>query len=128
MADVAYLVPDLLFSSKIRETANRLGLRAQSARDPDGLLAAARGARLVVVDLRSPRALEALGRLASDEEARHISSVGFVDHELTEVMDQARQAGCGKVMAKGQFTAKLPELLAALAPSAPAAPGGDAPR
>ena len=119
MPDVVYLVQDMLFTSKIREAAKSVGLTVQSTRDPAALVAAAAtGARLVVVDLRLPAALEALDALAASGPAAAIPSVGFIDHERTDVMDAARARGCGQVMAKGQFANALPKLLAALAPSA----------
>jgi len=117
MAAVVYLVKDLLFTSKIREAAHHLGIDVTSARDPDGLVAAARDARLVIVDLRLPDALDALGRVAADPVAARVPSVGFVDHELTDTMDAARARGCGRVMAKGEFANALPRLLGELAPA-----------
>jgi hypothetical protein len=117
MADVVYLVQDMLFSSKIRETAKPMGLTWQGVRDPTALAAAAAaGAKLVIVDLRLPTALDALSALAADPAAAAVPSVGFVDHERTEVMDAARDRGCGQVMAKGQFSTALPRLLAPLVP------------
>jgi hypothetical protein len=115
MADVVYLVRDLLFSSKIRASATQLGLAAQGAPDPAALVrAAAAGARLVIVDLRLDRALEALDALAADPALAAIPSVGFIDHEKVEVMDAARARGCTRVMAKGQFANQLPALLGEL--------------
>jgi len=111
MAQVAYLVQDLLFTSKIREAAHHLGVDVQSARNPEALVLAARQARLVIVDLRLVEALEALDRLAADPEAARAPSVGFVDHERTDVMQEARARGCGRVMAKGEFASGLPALL-----------------
>ena len=117
MADVVYLVQDMLFSSKIRETAKPLGLTVQGLRDPTALVAAAAaGAKLVIVDLRVPVALDALAALAADPAASAVPSIGFIDHELTDVMDAARGRGCGQVMAKGQFSTSLPRLLAQLVP------------
>lgn len=119
MADVAYLIQDMLFSSKIRETAKPLGLTAQGARDVAGLLTAARtGARLVVLDLRLPVAFDALGALAGDPALAGLPKVGFIDHELIDVMERARAAGCEQVMTKGQFANGLPRLLATLTPAA----------
>jgi hypothetical protein len=114
MADVVTLIQDMLFSSKVRETAKGLGTSVQSTRDPAALVIAAREAKLVIIDLRLPSALEALDALAADPTARTIPSVGFIDHEKIDVMDQARARGCGQVMAKGQFATALPKLLAAL--------------
>ena len=112
MADVVYLVRDMLFSSKIREAAAQLGLKAQGAPDPAALArAAAGGARLVILDLRLDRALEALDALAADSALAAIPTVGFIDHEKVEVMDAARARGCTQVMAKGQFSNQLPAIL-----------------
>jgi hypothetical protein len=111
MADVAYFIRDMLFSSKLREAAAHAGLVAQGASDPAGFARAAAGARLAIVDLRLDRALEALGALAADAALAGIPSVGFVDHERVDVMDAARAAGCGQVLTKGQFAKALPGLL-----------------
>ena len=117
MADVVYLVRDMLFSSKIRESAAQLGLKAQGAPDPAALARAAAGAKLVIVDLRLDRALEALDVLAADPALAALPRVGFIDHERTEVMDAARAKGCTQVLAKGQFANRLPALLAEIATS-----------
>ena len=117
MADVVYLVQDMLFTSKIREVAKQVGVTLQASRDPAALVAAATGgAKLVILDLRLPAALEALAALAADPAARAVPSVGFIDHEKTDVMDAATAAGCGQVMAKGQFANALPRLLGGLLP------------
>jgi hypothetical protein len=111
MRPVVYLVRDLLFVSKIRETADQLGVPVAPARDPESLRDAARAARLVILDLRRPDALRALELLAADPEAARVPSVGFIDHERIDVMDAARAKGCRTVLAKGRFTAELPALL-----------------
>jgi DNA-binding NarL/FixJ family response regulator len=118
MADIVYLVQDMLFTSKIRETAKSFGLSVQSGRDPAALVqgAGTNDAKLVIVDLRLPLALEALSALAADPTASRVPSVGFIDHEKTDVMDAATARGCGQVMAKGQFANALPRLLGALVP------------
>jgi hypothetical protein len=110
MADVVYLINDMLFSSKLREVAKQVGVTFQATRDPAAFGAAAREAKLAVVDLRLPSALDALAA-ARGTSAR---TVGFVEHERTDVMDAARAQGCADVMAKGQFANALPKLLQAL--------------
>ena len=120
MADVVYLIQDMLFSSKLRETAKQSAVSVQAAREPAAWAEAARAAKLAIVDLRLPRAMEALDALAGDAGVRLI--VGFIDHEKTDVMEAARARGCGEVMAKGQFANALPKLLARIAgPPPPAA-------
>ena len=117
MADVVYLVQDMLFASKIREVAKQVGLTIQSTRDAAAIVtAAAAGAKLVIVDLRLPVALDALAALAADPSAREVPSVAFIDHEKTDVMDAATSRGCAQVMAKGQFANALPRLLGGLVP------------
>ncbi len=111
MADIATLIQDMLFSSKVREAAKASGLTVQSARDPAAFAAAARDAKLAIVDLRLPvadAALQALQALSPRPR-----TVGFVEHERTDVMEAARAQGA-EVMAKGQFANTLPRLLASL--------------
>jgi hypothetical protein len=120
MADVVYFARDMVFTSKIREVARQVGVSVAPVREPGGLPAAAAGARLVILDLRLPEAMDALGALAADPACASVVSVGFVDHEKIEVMDAARARGCGQVLTKGQFAQRLPKLLEeALAAPAP---------
>ncbi len=112
---LVYVVRDLLFVSKIREVAEALGVSATGVRDVETLPAAARGARLVVLDLGLPQAMRALERLAADPATKDVPTVGFVGHERVDVMETARALGCRDVMAKGEFATKLPALLRELA-------------
>jgi hypothetical protein len=111
VAAVVYLVSDLVFSARIRDAGERLGVEVTGARDAATLAALARDARLVIVDLRRPDALAALEGLAADPGTAAAPSVGFVDHERTDVMEAARARGCGRVMAKGEFATGLSALL-----------------
>jgi DNA-binding NarL/FixJ family response regulator len=113
MADVVTLIQDMLFSSKVREAAKATGATVQSTRDIPALVAAARDAKLVIVDLRLPTALAALDALAAA--TTPATTVGFIDHEKTDVMAEASAKGCTHVMAKGQFANALPKLLSAIA-------------
>ena len=63
MADVVYLIQDMLFTSKVREAAKPAALRCRPRATRRRFVAAARGAKLVIVDLRLPAALEALEAL-----------------------------------------------------------------
>jgi hypothetical protein len=108
MAKVVYLVQDLLFVSKIRETARQVGVEAESVQDPAELPRAAKTAQLVIVDLRRPDALSILDTLP-----REVPKIGFIDHERIDVMDAARERSC-RPYAKGKFSTELPHLLASL--------------
>jgi hypothetical protein len=105
MAAVVYLVSDLLFTSKIRETATQLGLDVQAVRAAGEVASATAEARFFLVDLRRPDALAAL-----EAAAPAAKKIGFVDHERTDVMDAARARGC-VALAKGKFSSELPRLL-----------------
>ncbi len=111
MAAVVYLVRDLLFTAKIREAADHLGVEVTRADDPQALHAAAKSARLVLIDLRLPEALRAIELLAQDPATANVHSVGFIDHERLDVMEAAKTTGAREVMAKGQFSSSLPALL-----------------
>jgi hypothetical protein len=108
MAQVIYLCTDLLFTSKIREVARQVGATVEGVRDAAQLKAAAQAARLVIVDLRRPDALEALDGLPAG-----VQAVGFIDHEREDVMEAARARGC-RALAKGKFATELPLLVGTL--------------
>ena len=112
MADVVYLIHDMMFSSKVREVAKQIGVTVAAAREPAAWAAAAREAKLAIVDLRLPTAIAALVALAAEPGSAR--TVGFVEHERTDVMELARSKGCADVMAKGQFANALPKLFGAL--------------
>ena len=38
--------------------------------------------------------------------------VGFVRHEMSELIDAARQAGCDQVLSRNAFSKNLPQILA----------------
>ena len=119
MAKVAYLCTDLLFTSKIRETAQALGHETEASRDVQSLAAAAREARLVIIDLRRPDALRALTHLRAEAATANVPAIGFCDHERTDLMESAHKAGCSLVLAKGKFSSDLRRLLSDEALSAP---------
>jgi hypothetical protein len=108
------MISDMLFSSKLREAAKATGVTVQAAREPAAWAAAATEAKLAIVDLRMPTALAALDALGVAAPPQNLRTVGFIDHERVEVMDEARAKGCTDVMAKGQFANALPKLLAGL--------------
>jgi len=105
---IVYWVQDLLFTSKIRETARVKGLAVEAARDLAQLVAAAPKASVMILDLRRPGALEAIGAIKAASAT--VKIVGFVDHEAVDMFEQARALGC-QTLAKGKFSSDLPNLL-----------------
>jgi CheY-like chemotaxis protein len=113
-------VEDLLFRSKISETASQLGVEASFPRNPRKLLEAVRESPydLLILDLNSARfkPLSLLQTLKSDESARNVKIVGFLSHVQKDLAVAAREAGCDRVVARSAFTRDLPEILAGRSP------------
>jgi CheY-like chemotaxis protein len=108
-------VPDLLFASKIGETARQLGVAvefASSARDV--LERTSASPALVILDLGAA-ALEPIGLIASlkADPLRRARVVGFVNHERSDLIEQARQAGCDEILTRGAFAKGLAGILTA---------------
>jgi PleD family two-component response regulator len=109
-------VEDLLFRSKISETASSLGIEAAFPRNPRRLLDALRDSPpdLLVLDLNSARfePLTLLRDVRSEEATRDIPTVGFLSHVQKDLAIAAREAGCDRVVARSAFTKDLPRILA----------------
>ena len=113
-------VEDLLFRSKISETASQLGVEASFPRNPRKLLEAARESPpdLIVLDLNSARfePLTLVRTIKSEEVTRDVSTVGFLSHVQKDLAIAAREAGCDRVVARSAFTKNLPEILGGTTP------------
>ena len=113
-------VEDLLFKSKISETASQLGIEAAFPRSPKKLLDALQESPpdLLVLDLNSARfePLALLRDVRSDEATRDVSTVGFLSHVQKDLAVAAREAGCDRVVARSTFTRDLPKILAGRTP------------
>jgi CheY-like chemotaxis protein len=109
-------VEDILFRSKISETASSLGIEATFPRNPRRLLEAMHGSPpdLLVLDLNSARfePLALLQSIKSDDASRDVRTVGFLSHVQKDLAVAAREAGCDRVLARSAFTKELPQLLA----------------
>ena len=110
-------VDDLLFSSKIRAAAKQVGAELTFARTPEDIVANARALEpsLIVFDLNSVKvdALGAIELLKADPALASIPTIGFVSHVHTALIEAARQAGIGEVMARSAFASQLGAILAA---------------
>jgi PleD family two-component response regulator len=113
-------VEDLLFKSKISETASTLGIEAAFPRNPRKLLEALRESPpdLLILDLNSARfePLMLLKNVRSDDATRDVSTVGFLSHVQKDLAVAAREAGCDRVVARSAFTRDLPRILAGRTP------------
>ena len=108
-------VEDLLFKSKISETADILGAEARFPRSKARLLEALRESPpdLLIVDLNAARfePLELLHTVKSNDAMKDVPTVGFVSHVQRDLAVAARESGCDRVMARSAFTKDLPRIL-----------------
>jgi CheY-like chemotaxis protein len=109
-------VEDLLFRSKISETASSLGIEAAFPRNPRRLLEVIHESPpdLLILDLNSARfePLMLLRDVRSDEATRDVPTIGFLSHVQKDLAVAAREAGCDRVVARSAFTKDLARILA----------------
>jgi len=112
---VVAAVEDLLFKSKISETANTLGVEALFPRSPKKLIEQASSSPpdLLVLDLNSARyePLSLLREIKSDQTLRDVPVVGFLSHVQKDLAVAARERGCDRIMARSAFVKDLPQIL-----------------
>lgn len=105
------LCGDLIFTSKIKGTADHLGVPCRVV----GTVAAAREAvrettRHLIIDLSIPIASEEMAELRSSLPAE-ATMTAFGSHVDTDRLAAAKDAGCDSVLPRSQFTARLVEIL-----------------
>jgi DNA-binding NarL/FixJ family response regulator len=108
------MVDDLLFLSKIQETAKHLGIdvkAAQPAHLPELAVEASPSALIIDLNHRSGKSLEVLRALKAEAKTQKIPAVGFVSHVQNELITAARDAGCNLVLARSAFAGQLPSIL-----------------
>jgi len=112
---VIAVVDDLFFASKIRGTAEQLGVAVKFARTTDALAEAARRdpPALIICDLHSQKTdpIELARQLKADEQLRSIPLLGFFSHVQTELQREAEHAGFDRVLPRSAFTKHLSEIL-----------------
>ena len=127
MADAIALVDDLFFQSKLRQTAQQMGVALEIASNGQRLLdfAEANPRALVIVDLNARQGVfEALGSLHSSGAGGDANGaengqtagnprrvIAFLSHVQTDLAERARAEGCQEVMPRSKFTQNLPEIL-----------------
>ena len=109
------VVDDLFFASKIRGTAEALGVTTSFARKVSVMLEAARRDRpsLIICDLHSQKVdpMDLAKQLKADEQLRSIPLLGFFSHVQIELQRQAEAAGFDQVIPRSSFTNNLAEII-----------------
>ncbi len=115
---IAYFANDLLWMSKLRGGAEAAGVEAAPARTPERLRERLEaGASGLAVDLDAPdRAIELITTAREWIESRGGASsvriLAFGPHVDTASMERAREAGAGRVIARGALDRALEANLA----------------
>jgi PleD family two-component response regulator len=114
-AMILAVLDDLMFTSKIKTTASQLGVAVAFARSHDGALSEMRkqAPSLVILDLNNPRTnpLGIVAAMKQEPSLAAVPTVGYASHVQVDVIDAARQAGVGEVLARSAFTQQLADIL-----------------
>lgn len=130
IATILVAVDDLIFLSKIQQTAQLTGLPMEAVEPrklQERIIQAP--AQAVILDLnhRSGSALEVLRALKGDSRTNRVPVLGFLSHVQTALAAAARAAGCDQVLARSTFSAQLPQLLERLGAPEAVPPTGSEP-
>lgn len=118
---IVYLAADLLWATRIKSTADALGLPCRPIRDPTMLSArlAEGGVGGAIFDLDAEPAIELLARLREDPAGSRVRVVAFGPHVRTDLLESARAAGADLVLPRGAFDRQLQDILRSLAADSP---------
>jgi hypothetical protein len=105
--NVVAVVDDMFFASKIRATAEAVGVEISFPRTKESLIEKARQADLVIVDLHSQR-FDPLSLPADLGGARLL---GFFSHVEVELQRNALAAGYQQVVPRSVFARDLAQIL-----------------
>lgn len=117
---ILYFASDLVWATRIKATAEDLGIACRPVRNLDmltqRLVDSAPGA--LIVDLETEDAgLELLRALRKDERGKGLRVVAFGPHVKKDLMQAARDAGADEVMTRGAFDHHLVDILVRLSAS-----------
>lgn len=100
---IAAYVDDLFFRAKIEAAAQQVQAKVKflTADESD------EDASFIIIDLNNKADPVALARKLKE---RNIPVIGFLSHVQTDLMHEAKAAGC-VVMTRSEFSRKLPQVL-----------------
>ena len=111
---ILILLDNLFFAAKINQAAALAGAKPIYAKTPTQALlrAHAENPFLIIVDLDAAKCapMEFLLQVKTDPVLQTIPTLGFASHVNTGVQQQAREAGCDRIMARSAFDRNLATL------------------
>ena len=110
---VVALLNDLIFETKIRSTAQALGIQVAVVRSVGALSEELERVqpRLLLVDLNTPGPDAVQVVATAHAHPTHPYVVAYVSHVEQDLARQAKDAGADQVMPRSRFNAELPQLL-----------------
>ena len=109
-------VDDMFFASRIRATAEALGVNIKFHRKLDGLVnaAVAQSPDLIIADLHNEKLnpIELAHELKANEGLKTIPLLGFFSHVQTDLQRAALEAGYDQVIPRSVFSRDLAKILA----------------
>lgn len=121
------LITDLMFATKIKSTADAIGVALSVVRQVQAVTDAAKaGANVVIIDLHAEGVdvIDVIKRIKSTDADGHVQQshgpatlgaepvvIAFASHVEADLMQAARAAGADDVMPRSRFASELPDLL-----------------
>jgi PleD family two-component response regulator len=120
MSIVLAIVDDMFFASKIRATAEAVGVEVKFLRSIEKLIETAREVKpgLVVVDLHNSKLdpVDVATELKLNEDLRQVRLLGFFSHVHADLQRNAMAAGYDQVIPRSVFARDLGQILATAQP------------
>lgn len=105
----------MFFASKIRGTAETLGIDVRFARTADAAIELTRADApvLVIIDLHAQSCdpFMLAQQLKSDEQLKAIPLLGFFSHVQSVLQQRAEQSGYDRIVPRSYFSKNLPQIL-----------------
>lgn len=117
---IVYEAADLIWATRIKSTADQLGIPCRPVRSVEMLEArlADSDVRAMIIDLDNPEVGLELIRTVRERESTtngtRIRVLAFGPHVAKQLFQEARDAGADEVLPRGAFDRSLPDILLAL--------------
>lgn len=113
MSKIIAAVSDLLFASKIAETAKQSNSEAFFVKNETELFDHIdKKTRLIIFDLTNKNIdLKIIKEIKSNHSLTRIDIIGFLPHIKIELKQKALDLGFDRVYARSEFSKKLPEII-----------------
>ena len=111
MKTILLFIPDLFFSTKVEDTARRLGYRVESVSADADFRMVLENTQPALVLLTFDRTGDAWERLLAAAHDAGIKTLAFGSHMNVNAFKRARELGCDQVVANSRLNAELPDLL-----------------